>query len=362
VCDVGGAWVLPGLVNAHDHLELNHYGPQHGGAPFRNVSEWVDHMRPRLQADAGLAAGRARPLMARLFAGGLKNLLSGVTLVAHHNPMYPGLHRVSPVRVLSRFGWAHSLAMAGEPVGARGEPGGEVGAMWRATPRRAPFIVHVAEGVDAAARSELAVLDAVGALAGNTVLVHALAIDAAGWRLAASRGASVVWCPASNLALFGATLDAAQVIRACAGRVALGTDSRLTGSRDLLDELGVAAQASTLTSGEKLALVTTAPAAVLRAAPAGRLEEGVPADLVVLPPRPGDAGDVLASCRRSDLQLVVNQGQPRIGAAAFDRAFRARRVTTSELCVDGAPRLADAGLVRAMRQFAIEEPGVELGQ
>ncbi|HJS74448.1 MAG TPA: hypothetical protein VJ921_09185, partial [Vicinamibacteria bacterium] len=26
VVDVDGAFVLPGLVNAHDHLELNHYG------------------------------------------------------------------------------------------------------------------------------------------------------------------------------------------------------------------------------------------------------------------------------------------------------------------------------------------------
>jgi hypothetical protein len=122
VHDVEGAWVLPGLINAHDHLELNHYGTQVGSAPYRNVMEWVDDMRPRLHADAGLAAGRARPLAARIFAGGLKNLLSGVTLVAHHNPIYPGLHRASPVRVLSRFGWAHSFAMAQAPVGARGEP------------------------------------------------------------------------------------------------------------------------------------------------------------------------------------------------------------------------------------------------
>jgi cytosine/adenosine deaminase-related metal-dependent hydrolase len=26
VVDLDGAMVLPGLVNAHDHLELNHYG------------------------------------------------------------------------------------------------------------------------------------------------------------------------------------------------------------------------------------------------------------------------------------------------------------------------------------------------
>ena len=37
VIDVDGAFVLPGLVNAHDHLELNHYGRQKFRDRYDNV-------------------------------------------------------------------------------------------------------------------------------------------------------------------------------------------------------------------------------------------------------------------------------------------------------------------------------------
>src|SRR3954447_27047566 len=89
VVDLNGAIVFPGLINAHDHLELNHYGRLKFRDRYVNVSAWVDDMRPRLKSDGGIRAGRSHALRHRLFIGGLKNLLSGVTTVAHHNPLYP---------------------------------------------------------------------------------------------------------------------------------------------------------------------------------------------------------------------------------------------------------------------------------
>lgn len=359
VVDVNGAWVLPGLINAHDHLELNHYGPQHAAAPYQNVSQWVDDMRSRLHEDPAIAAGRARPLSARVWAGGFKNLLAGVTLVAHHNPLYPQTHRISPVRVLDRFGWAHSFGMEREPVGARGEPGGDVVERFKSTPRTVPFVVHLAEGIDSAARSELHRLDDGGALAGNTVLVHGVAIDAEGWRLVGCRGAGAVWCPASNLALFGATLRSREALDALGGRLALGTDSRLSGSRDLLDELRVAADVASLTSGERLSLVTTSAAEVLRCPSAGRLAPGMPADLIVIPASPASAGDALSACRRHDVQLVVTDGRPRLAVPEWDQMFRARGVPSIPMRLDGQARVADVGLFRAANRFGISEQGVE---
>jgi cytosine/adenosine deaminase-related metal-dependent hydrolase len=357
--------VVPGLINAHDHLELNHYG-HHGASlgrvKYGNVRQWVDDMRPRLHTDRTIAAGRRWPLAARIWVGGFKNLLAGVTLVAHHNPIYPGLHRASPVRVLRRFGWAHSLAMARAPVGALGEPGGEVADRYRATPRDTPFVVHVAEGTDTEARPELATLDSLGALGANTVLVHGVAIDQAGWRTVTARGAGVVWCPASNLALFGVTLDPGCALIGTGGRLALGTDSRLTGARDLLDELRLAAEVAPLSAQQRLALVTSAPAAMLRCAPAGRLDTGDRADLIVIPTSDGHVGDALTRCRRADIDLVVSGGQPRVGDRRFADVFRARRVAAVPMNVDGRLKLADATLVRALRRFGIAEPGVEVVQ
>lgn len=96
VIDLDGAVVLPGLVNGHDHLELNHYGRVGDLGPYRNASEWIDEIRPRLRTDPVILAGRAHPLASRLFIGELKNLLSGATTVVHHNPRYAELNGTYP--------------------------------------------------------------------------------------------------------------------------------------------------------------------------------------------------------------------------------------------------------------------------
>ena len=88
VVDLQGALVLPGLINAHDHLELNHFGRLTCRDRYRNASEWIADLRPRLSADPAIREGRAHPLVERVFIGALKNLLAGVTMVAHHNPFY----------------------------------------------------------------------------------------------------------------------------------------------------------------------------------------------------------------------------------------------------------------------------------
>ena len=164
VVDLDNAVVLPGLINAHDHLELNHYGRLKCRPVYGNASQWIDDMRPRLRDDPSLRRGQAFRLADRLFIGGIKNLLSGVTTVAHHNPLYPELRFRFPIRVLRRYGWAHSLGLQQGAAGARGEPGGDVAALFRATPPEHPFLLHLAEGTDQAARDELGHLERLGCL------------------------------------------------------------------------------------------------------------------------------------------------------------------------------------------------------
>ncbi len=190
---------------AHDHLELNHFGRLKCRDRYHNAAEWIEDLQPRLSVDPAIRLGRAHPLIERVFIGGLKNVLAGVTTVAHHNPYYREMRRTMPLRVVRRYGWAHSFLLEQRPAGAKGEPGGDVAERFRSTPPDAPFMVHLAEGTDEAAWGELPRLESLGCLAHNTVIVHGIAIDANGWRRAARAGAGLVWCPASNEFLFGDT-------------------------------------------------------------------------------------------------------------------------------------------------------------
>ncbi len=60
VVDLDGSFVLPGLVNAHDHLELNHFGRLKCRDRYANASEWIADLAPRLSADAVDPSRRAR--------------------------------------------------------------------------------------------------------------------------------------------------------------------------------------------------------------------------------------------------------------------------------------------------------------
>jgi len=358
VVDLDGRIVLPGLINAHDHLELNHYGTLKVRDRYDNASDWIDDLTPLIRTDAIRQKSRA-PLEDRLFIGGLKNLLSGVTTVAHHNPVYRAFGLHFPVRVLDRFGWAHSLSMEHRPVGAHGEPGGSVARQAAATPQERPFIVHAAEGVDAAAAMEEVDLDALGALRSNTVLVHGLGISPVRWHALFVRGVSLAWCPRSNAFLFGRTLDMPSLLTSPAAhaQLCLGTDSRLTGSRDLLDELRHGHDAG-VSDSDLLTMVTSWAASVLRLNDAGHIGVGLPADLVVVPNTDASPSAALLKCSRADLSLVVRRGTPMVGESALAAAFEARCVHVRPMVVDGASRLAQAALARRIERCSIQEPGV----
>jgi hypothetical protein len=218
--DLGGLQILPGLINAHDHLQFALF-PRLGSGPYANATEWArdiyhpdrDPVRQHLLV----------PKHLRLIWGGLRNLAAGVTTVSHHDSHHPVFDEGFPVRVIKECGWAHSLAFTED-----------VRACFDATPSGAPFVIHLGEGTDASAAEEVFRLHDLGALDRRTVLVHAVGLTSAGWDLVRSAGASVIWCPGSNLFTLGTTLSSAALEGI---PVALGTDSSLTAEGDLLDEL-----------------------------------------------------------------------------------------------------------------------------
>lgn len=245
--DLSGHVVLPGLINAHDHLEFNLF-PRLGRGPYRNAGEWA---RAIYHPDRSPVREHLKvPMWVRLWWGALKNLLSGVTTVCHHNPFHAGVFNSDfPVRVVRRFAWAHSL-----------EFDGSVAARFREAPASYPFLVHCAEGTDAAARAEVAGLDELGALDARTAIVHGVGLTARSLQLMRRRGSALVWCPTSNLNLFGRTVS--RTVLRSGIPLALATDSALSSHADLLDELAVARRY--VPASSLFELVTVQPARILR--------------------------------------------------------------------------------------------------
>jgi cytosine/adenosine deaminase-related metal-dependent hydrolase len=348
IVDLEDSLVFPGLINAHDHLELNSQPRLKWRDRYDNASEWFADFQPRFNSDPALAVTRPETLDDRLWVGGLKNLLCGVTTVCHHNPMHRALRKRFPVRVVSEFGYSHSLHIDGDAVAASHQR----------TPREWPWIIHAAEGIDQAAQGELWALDRLGCLAPNTVLVHGVAFCRASADRVIESGAGLVWCPSSNSFLFDHTAD----VRAFddADRLAIGSDSRLSGAGDLLDELK-AAHATRQLSAEGLArAITSGAAQLLRLDQCGRIEAGAPADLVVVRSLAACPFDSLAGATRADVRMTMIGGKPCVGEASMAAVFTAAGVSSVPARVDSAPRLVAAWIGRHVSRMQLQEPGFEV--
>jgi hypothetical protein len=289
--DLSGFLVMPGLVNAHDHLQFALY-PRLADPPYRNYIDWgadIHNKFPDVIAKHG-----AVPKDVRLWWGGIRNLLCGATTVSHHDPLWPELQRENfPVRVVQQYGWGHSLAL-----------GGDLRRAHSVTPEGSAFIVHACEGVDEQAREELFGLDRMGLLDASTVLVHGLAINAEGVALMRERRVSLIVCPSSNSFLFEERPDMA--LLGTIENVALGNDSPLTAEGDLLDEIRFAISCCGVPSEKAYRMVTEAPAAVLRLGDAsGSIKKSGVAQLIAVRHTGHDAADRLQTLSMTDIEFVM---------------------------------------------------------
>jgi cytosine/adenosine deaminase-related metal-dependent hydrolase len=339
---VEGCLILPGLINSHDHLEFNLF-PRLGRGPYPNFEEWAnDIFHPECSP---VREHLSIPKRVRLWWGGLKNLLSGVTTVCHHNPYEENIFGEGfPVRVVKRYGWAHSLRF-----------GTNVRETFRSMPSNAPFIIHLGEGTDRQSQREIFDLGALGALDSRTVIVHGVGLTARGHVLRRQRGAALVWCPTSNRFTLGATLDPVLIKRD--DRIALGSDSALTAEGDLLDEIR-AAKREGMSPNVVFSMVTKRGADVLQLDDGeGTLRSGSVADLAVVRWLDKTPAETLIKTRLEAIEMVMVSGRPHLASPQMTRRCPQELLEGfEEIEVEGTSRF-----VRAPVRWLLKESRELLG-
>lgn len=333
--DLVDAVLLPGLVNAHAHLELTSLrGQVPLGAGFL---DWIPRLtaQRREAGDAALAAGAAAGVAECVAAGTVAVgdivsvdacapplLTSGLRGVCYLETLGPTPERARaaaealPARLAAADAHASGMAVGVSPhtpwTATRGLFEAALG---HGTGRR--FAVHVAEsreelrfcrhgdgpiaevfaraGIDLGQlpppmTSPVAYLDALGLLRPEALCIHANYVDGDDVARLARAGAPVAFCPRSH-AFFGHATHPVRALLDAGVTVALGTDS--VASNDTLslrDEMAFLLEhRGDLGPDVILDLATRGGARALGLGP-GVLEPGAPADCtaVALPSGPGD--------------------------------------------------------------------------
>jgi len=303
--DLTGYLLLPGLINAHEHLEFALFpnlGRDAGAAPYRNAAEWAEEIH-RTHAPV-IAMHQEIPKQTRLWWGAIRNLLCGVTTVCHHNAWHLEFEKEDfPIRVLSRFGWAHSLAL--DPA---------LKEKIAATIPDLPFILHAAEGIDDSSADEVFQLERMHLLDERMVIVHGLALKREGIGLLNRHMASLVCCPTSNRFLFHRAPSYS--LLTSVHRVALGSDSPLTAAGDLLDEIRCAHRDIGIDNHTVYAMATTQSAAILRLLHGeGRIRKSAIADLIAVRDIQKTPAPTLTQLSFDQVELVLLAGRIQLASA-----------------------------------------------
>lgn len=350
----------PGLVNAHDH------GAWMNGAPF-DADDFVDRSGAPLAADprtrfihrhdwrtGGNAhlpkiepPGGSASLAAKTW-GELRFALGGAT-TSFASTRLTGILRdiddsaFTDERTRNLPGHAYATYET-FPLGSSAQAERGCGAYTLRRPSRsAPWIPHVAEGIDVSARNEFLCLTGLvpggfSVLDGRTALIHATALLARDMAHMAALGAKVVWSPRSNLSLYGDTARVVTMDR-LGLTLGLGTDWLPTGSMNLLRELACADGFNRdyldghFSDAALVAMATAGSAEALGFADVlGRLAADRVGDVVLFARRGRAPYRAVIEADEGDVRLVLRGGSPTVGDAALVAALEPDCEELGEVC------------------------------
>ncbi|MDX9869547.1 MAG: amidohydrolase family protein, partial [Candidatus Cloacimonadales bacterium] len=306
------------LINSHDHLVGNWYPKSGTNAPYLNSHQWVEDNkisasmaeRNKIWENSGKfdLMEKNAPLLVKL--GAFKNLFSGVSIVQDHGVQQdPAYYEMFPIEVVKDYAQCHSITLGNWWGGDTPEE------EMKKSKGRMPFIIHLAEGLDDETKNEFTLLKKAGLLKQNTLIIHGIALTRSELDDIKAVGASVCWCPNSNNYLIGQTLD----IMSCFEKgvnVVLGTDSSMTGSINMLEEIRYAKKEFPIITAKQLyQMVTTNAYRALYVNDAELLDPRK--NLLIISKKKEDPFENILYQEIDDVHLMVQKGVPLYGDISF---------------------------------------------
>jgi 5-methylthioadenosine/S-adenosylhomocysteine deaminase len=328
-----GGTIFPGLIELHNHLSYDCLPMWQVPQKFTNRGQWQNnadyaaHVSAAMgeiakSKDANVLAALARYAETKCLLGGVTSS-QGISLKGGNLDTY---YR-SAMRVVDD---------PGDPAFTRAATHiPDVDASdWKSFSKELGtvhcLLLHLSEGLDAAARNAFLALEQNGVWAITPALagIHCAALQPQDFAIMKQKGASVVWSPLSNLLLYGGTTDIKSA-HAAGLDIALGSDWSPSGSKNLLNELKVANVANEelglgLTNQDIVAMVTSTAARIIKwDALVGSIAAGKRADFTVISGKSSaDPYLSLIKAAESDVQLTIIDGRPVVGTTALMAAFK----------------------------------------
>lgn len=335
--DLEGHIVFPGMINSHDHL-VDTCWQGLGEVPTENWYDW----------DQSIRASSEYRLLQKLsvtdlyIAGMYKNVISGATTIVDHFPAevsktFSG-HPLATL--LEHFYLAHSVSSR------QLQWGQNIQEQFRQARGVLPFVIHAGEGKSKEISEELECLNRMGALDKNTVLVNCCCLQTQDLQLIASKGASIIWLPTSSQRIFGQQPDIAKILE-LGIPLAIGTDSSISGSTDILAELRFALNYSkrhlsgVIKAADLIKMVTTVPAAIFKIDKlVGEIAPGRKADLIVFRADPTlEPCETFLNNTPERFSMVIHRGTMIVGNDEFRKMSSVDFSQYSEVKIRGIPRL-----------------------
>lgn len=327
VLDVGDDFILPGLIDLHNHIGYNTlplWAEPTRTTPYAHHDNWPN--APSYQASItwpskALAATEPEALLAyvqlRALAGGTTAMQGWPSANRKHVQVLRNIDDETAGGTSRDLIYTSTLTL--KPL--------ELAKRAQAQKNGAGFIYHCGEGmVGSLVQREFIDSAHAGCLTSTFIGIHCNSLAEADWaRWPQAEAGAVVWSPFSNLWLYGSTTNI-KAARRQGVAICIGSDWGPSGTKNILGEIKVAKLVSEkeglgLSDRDLVAMMTSNPGDVLARCwkkAVGRLTKGAFGDVTVIRAKGRKpVWTQVIEATEADIALVIVNGLARYGDAAL---------------------------------------------